>query len=194
MSDAKVKVPVFPVPSVNWFVLLDNVIDAKVGVAPVCIFCGSESVIDPVAPETLTWLAVPASESTPLFVMLIVPAPFETLIPEPLLMVPMVYPDPFPIRSCPFDGVPVTPVPPFPIGSVPVTSVDKDTAPNIGAPAVTPLRTVPVVPGEVDVALVLSVAYKTPFVLSPESVPEALLVIVSFFVVVSGVKTIPDPA
>lgn len=40
----------------------------------------------------------------------------------------------------------VTPVPPFPTGNVPVTSAVRDTAPNVGAPAALPCRTVVVVP------------------------------------------------
>ena len=63
---------------------------------------------------------------------------FSTFEPEPVLV--------------------VTPVPPLPTGSVPDTSAVSETAPNVGAPAALPCKTVVVVPAAVVAKAVVVLA------------------------------------
>jgi hypothetical protein len=86
---------------------------AKVGDAPLLMFCGRESVIAPVAPEAITWFAVPVIEVTPVLLIVIDPAPLVIPIAVPAVRLARVSPEPLPIKSLPFPAVDVSsPVPP----------------------------------------------------------------------------------
>lgn len=95
----------------------DDTIFEKVGVLVVAILWGRDSVTDPVEPDATTWFAVPVSDITPEFEIVIFPIPFVTPTPVPAVRVLSVYPDPFPINTCPLLGVVLSPVPPELIGS-----------------------------------------------------------------------------
>ena len=64
----------------------ESVNPAKVGVAPVFIDCGNESVTPPVLPDAITWFVVPVILVTPLLVKVSDP-PSET-VPPPVIPVP----------------------------------------------------------------------------------------------------------
>ncbi|MNE67928.1 hypothetical protein D3C80_1635640 [compost metagenome] len=66
-----------------------RLICAHEGVAPLWIDCGSENTTLPVAPDTMTWLAVPATDSTPVLANVGLPATpsaLLTLRPAPTAM------------------------------------------------------------------------------------------------------------
>jgi hypothetical protein len=66
---------------------------------------GKLTVTLPVAADNVIWFAVPAIDVTPVFAIVIDPAPFVTLIAVPAVKVPMVGGFPvFPIKSCPLVG------------------------------------------------------------------------------------------
>ena len=101
-------------PKINWLVVLERVRPAKVGAAPAWIFCGRESVISPVLPETLTWFVVPVREVTPELAIVIVPTPLVIPIPDPAVKLLSESPVPLPISSLPLAAVEVSkPVPPL---------------------------------------------------------------------------------